>query len=78
MYYPVFKNNNNEIKALNNLKESSRSKLTPIIESKKIKPENINPFNQVSIKTHPSLLSMICSRKFLSSSLKSLLQQYGL
>ena len=75
MYYPVFKNNNNEIKAF---KESSRSKLTPIIESKKIKPENINPFNQVSIKTHPSLLSMICSRKFSSSSLKSLLQQYGL
>lgn len=46
MCYLVFKNNNNEIKALNNLKDSSRSKLNPIIESKKIKPENINPFNQ--------------------------------
>lgn len=42
MYYPLLKNNNNEIKALRNLKENSRSKLIPIIESKRIKSENIN------------------------------------
>lgn len=42
MYYPVLKNNNNEIKALKNLKDSSRSKLIPIIESKRIKLDNIN------------------------------------
>ncbi|ATP40712.1 hypothetical protein CSE16_12000 [Solibacillus sp. R5-41] len=42
MYYPLLKNNNNEMKALRNLKEDSRSKLIPIIESKRIKPENIN------------------------------------
>ena len=42
MYYPLLKNNNNEMKALRNLKETSRSKLIPIIESKRIKPENIN------------------------------------
>lgn len=41
MYYPLLKNNNNEMKALRNLKVSSRRSLIPIIESKKIKPENL-------------------------------------
>lgn len=41
MYYPLLKNNNNEIKALKNLKKDSRSKLIPIIESKRIKPVNM-------------------------------------
>lgn len=42
MYYPLLKNNNNEIKALKNLKELSQSKVFPIIESKRIKQDSIN------------------------------------
>jgi hypothetical protein len=40
MYYPLLKNANNEMKALKELKEESRSKLIPIIESKRVKKEN--------------------------------------
>lgn len=42
MYYPLLKHNNNEIKALNNLKKSSIPRLIPIIESKKIDPNQKN------------------------------------
>ncbi|TQR17647.1 beta family protein [Psychrobacillus soli] len=49
MYYPLLKFGNNEMKALRELKESSRNKLIPIVESKRIKPLNIgkweNAFN---------------------------------
>ncbi|MFE7062041.1 hypothetical protein ACFVAD_07800 [Sutcliffiella sp. NPDC057660] len=41
MYYPLLKNANNEMKALRELKDESRSKLTPIIESKRVKRENL-------------------------------------
>lgn len=41
MYYPLLKNANNEMKALKELKEDSRSKLIPIIESKRVKKENV-------------------------------------
>lgn len=40
MYFPLLKNNNNEMKALRNLKNDSRSYVIPIIESKRIKSEN--------------------------------------
>jgi len=42
MYYPLLKYGNNEMKALRELKDSSRSKLVPIIESKRIKPVNVD------------------------------------
>lgn len=42
MYYPLLKNANNEMKALKELKEESRNKLIPIIESKRVKPTNLN------------------------------------
>ena len=42
MYYPLLKYGNNEMKALRELKDSSRSKLIPIIESNTIKPANID------------------------------------
>jgi Beta protein len=42
MYFPLLKNANNEMKALRELKESSRDKLIPIIESKRVKKENID------------------------------------
>ncbi|MEB2359094.1 beta family protein [Bacillus pumilus] len=42
MYYPLLKNANNEMKALKELKEESRSKIIPIIESKRVKRDNIN------------------------------------
>lgn len=41
MYYPLLKHANNEMKAIRELKESSLSKVMPIIESKRIKKENI-------------------------------------
>ncbi|MGG0670243.1 hypothetical protein ABE073_17140 [Lederbergia citrisecunda] len=41
MYYPLLKNSNNEMKALKELKEESRQKLIPIIESKRIKRTNL-------------------------------------
>jgi hypothetical protein len=42
MYYPLLKNANNEMKALKELKEESRQKIIPIIESKRVKRVNIN------------------------------------
>ena len=42
MYYPLLKYGNNEMKALRELKDASRNKVVPIIESKRIKPENID------------------------------------
>lgn len=42
MYFPLLKNANNEMKALRELKDSSRSKLIPIIESKRVKKDNIS------------------------------------
>ncbi|MBT2736217.1 beta family protein [Bacillus sp. ISL-7] len=42
MYYPLLKNANNEMKAIKELKEESRSKIIPIIESKRVKKENVN------------------------------------
>lgn len=42
MYYPLLKNSNNEMKALRELKETSRNMIIPIIESKRIKKENIS------------------------------------
>ncbi|MGA5696776.1 beta family protein [Bacillus bombysepticus] len=42
MYYPLLKNANNEMKALKELKDESRSKIIPIIESKRVKKDNIN------------------------------------
>ncbi|RRN67553.1 hypothetical protein EI200_22485 [Peribacillus simplex] len=42
MYYPLLKNANNEMKAVKKLKEESRSQIIPIIESKRVKRENIN------------------------------------
>src|SRR5690625_3834547 len=42
MYYPLVRNSNNEMKALRELKKDSRSKVMPIIESKRIKKENTN------------------------------------
>ncbi len=41
MYYPLLRNSTNEIKALQNLKETSKSNVIPIIESKSIKLKNI-------------------------------------
>lgn len=41
MYYPLLRNANNEMKALRELKESSRGRVIPIIESKRIKKQNI-------------------------------------
>jgi Beta protein len=40
-YYPLLRNSNNEMKALRELKEDSRTKVIPIIESKRVKRENI-------------------------------------
>lgn len=42
MYFPLLKNANNEMKALRELKESSRDKLIPIIESKRVRKGNIH------------------------------------
>lgn len=42
MYYPLLKNANNEMKAIRELKDDSRSKVIPIIESKRVKKENIH------------------------------------
>ncbi|MFP7478493.1 beta family protein [Terribacillus saccharophilus] len=41
MYYPLLKNSNNEMRALRELKDESRNKLIPIIESKRIKRTNV-------------------------------------
>lgn len=41
MYYPLLKQANNEMKALRELKDESRSKLIPIIEAKRVKKENV-------------------------------------
>jgi hypothetical protein len=41
MYYPLLKNANNEMKALRELKEESRDRLIPIIESKRVRKENL-------------------------------------
>ncbi|QNK87763.1 hypothetical protein H7992_21770 [Sporosarcina sp. resist] len=41
MYYPLLRNGNNEMKALKELKVGSRPMVIPIIESKRIKKENI-------------------------------------
>lgn len=41
MYYPLLRNSTNEIKALQNLKETSKSNVFPIIESKSVKSKNI-------------------------------------
>jgi Beta protein len=38
-YYPLLRNANNEMKALRELKEDSRTKVIPIIESKRVKRE---------------------------------------
>lgn len=37
MYYPLLKNSNNEMKAIRELKEATKSSVIPIIESKRIK-----------------------------------------
>lgn len=42
MYYPLLRNSNNEMKALRELKEISRDLVIPIVESKRIKKQNIN------------------------------------
>ncbi|MGI8380435.1 beta family protein [Priestia megaterium] len=41
MYYPLLKNSNNEMKALRYLKDDSRPQVTPIIESKRVKKNNV-------------------------------------
>ena len=41
MYYPLLRNSNNEMKALRELKEASRKMVIPIIESKRIKKQNV-------------------------------------
>ncbi|MCM3363172.1 beta family protein [Niallia sp. MER TA 168] len=40
-YYPLLKNANNEMKALRELNEDTKTKIRPVIESKRIKPENV-------------------------------------
>jgi hypothetical protein len=40
-YYPLLKNANNEMKALKELREETRTKIIPIIESKRVKKDNI-------------------------------------
>ncbi|WP_046179244.1 beta family protein [Domibacillus tundrae] len=50
MYYPLLKNSNNEMKALKELKEESRQKLIPIIESKRVKRANLQNW-EASFKT---------------------------
>lgn len=47
MYYPVLRNGNNEMKALKLLKESSKETIVPIIESKRIKKQNIQNWEGV-------------------------------
>jgi hypothetical protein len=42
MYYPLLKNANNEMKALRELKDESRNKIIPIIESKRVRKENLS------------------------------------
>lgn len=45
MYYPILKNANNEMKALKKLSEQSITSVTPIIEGKEIRPQDLSKLN---------------------------------
>lgn len=65
MYYPLLKYANNEMKALKELKSSSKSKLIPIIESKRVKPENQNKWESTFNTLGSYLKDRVDSIKFI-------------